>query len=129
MVWSGAVIGGVPLQQWPGWSKDREAKIAQEVRAAAQEIIKKKGVTNHAIGLVTAALLQAALRDDRRVLTVSRVQEGAFGLQGVALSLPTIVSSAGATEILEPSLTKDELQNLKNSADVLREALKSVGYA
>ena len=126
--WSGATIGGVPLQQWPHWSRDREEEIAKEVRSAAHEIIKKKGVTNHAIGLVTAALLKAALRDDRRVLTVSRVQEGAFGLKGVALSLPTIVSSAGATEALEPKLTEEELQSLKNSADVLRKALKSVGY-
>ena len=126
--WSGAVIGGVPLQQWLGWSKEKEDRIAKEVRTAAQEIIKKKGVTNHAIGLVTAALLRAALRDDRRVLTVSRVQEGAFGLKGVALSLPTVVSSAGATEILEPKITEDELQALKKSADVLRKALQSVGY-
>ena len=128
VIWSGAVIGGVPLQDWPGWSKDKEEKVAKEVRTAAQEIIKKKGVTNHAIGLVTAALLKAALRDDRRVLTVSRVQEGAFGLEGVALSLPTIVSSAGATEIVEPKMTEEELQGLKNSADVLRKALQSVGY-
>lgn len=128
VIWSGAVIGGVPLQQWPGWSKEKEEQIAKEVRTAAQEVIKKKGVTNHAIGLVTAALLKAALRDDRRVLTVSRAQEGAFGLKGVALSLPTIVSSAGATEIVEPKVTEEELQSLKNSADVLRKALQSVGY-
>ena len=43
---------------------------------------------NLAIGLVTAALLEWSLRDERRVLTVSRVQDGVLGLRGVALSLP-----------------------------------------
>lgn len=128
VVWSGAVIGGVPLRQWPGWSKEKEEKITNEVRSAAQEIIQKKGVTNHAIGLVTAALLKAALRGDRRVLTVSRVQNGAFGLEDVALSLPTVVSRAGATEIFEPVMTKEELQKLKHSAEVLKKAIRSVGY-
>ncbi len=128
VLWSGAVIGGIPLQEWTGWSKEKEAQIAEEVRSAAQEIIKKKGVTNHAIGLVTAALLKAALRGDRRVLTVSRVQEGAFGLKNVALSLPSIVSSAGATEVLEPKLNEEELKALNHSAEVLRKAIQSVGY-
>lgn len=126
--WSGAMIGGVPLQQWPGWSNERADEVAKEVRTSAQEIIKKKGVTNHAIGLVTASLLKAALRDDRRVLTVSRVQDGIFGLKGVALSLPTIVSSAGATEVLQPKITEEELKSLQHSAEVLRKAIKSVGY-
>ncbi|MBW3544899.1 MAG: L-lactate dehydrogenase [Bacteroidetes bacterium] len=129
VLWSSAVIGGISLQQWPGWSKEKEEKIAREVRTAAQEIIKRKGATNHAIGLVTTALLKAALRNDRRVLTVTRVQEGAFGLKGVALSLPTLVNSDGATEILEPQLNEEELKALRHSAEVLRKALQSVGFA
>ncbi len=41
--------------------------IAKQVRRAAYEIIERKGATNHAIGLVTAALLRWALRDERRI--------------------------------------------------------------
>jgi len=126
VLWSGARIGGVPLRSWPGWQADREGGIADEVRGAAHEIIKRKGATNHAIGLVTAALLRWALRGERRVLTVSRVQEGAFGLHGVALSLPTVVSADGAAQVLEPEMDRAERAALQRSAEVLRAAKASI---
>ena len=50
VLWSSAHVGGTPLREWRGWSPDREAPIATEVRTAAYEIIKRKGATNHAIG-------------------------------------------------------------------------------
>jgi L-lactate dehydrogenase len=40
-----------------------EERLAGEVRMAAYEIVRRKGATNHAIGLVTAALLRALFRD------------------------------------------------------------------
>src|SRR5690606_14700704 len=88
VLWSTAQIGGRALRDWPGWTKKREAAAAAEVRGAAEAIIRRKGATNHAIGLATASLLCGCLRGERRVLTVSRVQRGAFGIQDVALSLP-----------------------------------------
>jgi L-lactate dehydrogenase len=99
------------------------------VRKAAYEIIRRKGATNHAIGLVTADLLQCILRDERRVLTVSRLQEGALGVSDVALSLPAIVGAQGAAEVLEPEISSDERERLHRSADVLREASASAGLA
>ena len=85
-------------------------------------MIARKGATNHAIGLVTAHLLRCMLRGERRVLTVSRVQDGAFGLQGVALSLPTVVGRDGGTTVLQPGLDAAELAALQHSAQVLRQA-------
>jgi len=126
VLWSGASIGGVALRRWPGWTPEREAAIAQEVRTAAHEIIERKGATNHAIGLVTATLLRWALRGERRALTVSRVQEGACGVQGVALSLPAIVGRDGARTVLEPDMTEAERAALHRSAQVLRSAHASI---
>jgi len=120
VVWSGARIGGVPLRSWPAWDRAQEPLLAREVRMAADQIIRRKGATNHAIGLVTAELLRCMLRGERRVLTVSRVQEGALGLWGVALSMPTVISSEGAIEVLEPDMDPDERELLEQSAAVLR---------
>ena len=75
VLWSAARVGGVALRQWPGWAREREAALADEVRRAAYEIIARKGATNHAIGLVTAAFLRSALRNERRIMTVSRVRK------------------------------------------------------
>jgi L-lactate dehydrogenase len=114
------------LREWPAWDRAREADIADEVRRAAYEIIKRKGATNHAIGLVTADLLRSLLRDERRVLTVSRVQEGTAGLSGVALSLPAVVGAQGAADLIEPDMSDDERKRLDASAGVLRTAVASV---
>ena len=126
VLWSSAHVGGTPLREWPGWSAERERPIATEVRTAAYEIIKRKGATNHAIGLTTAALLRSALRGERRVLTVSRVQNGALGLRDVALSLPTVVDVEGAVEVIPPKMDDAERQGLEHSADVLRKAIESL---
>ena len=125
-LFSSARVGGTALRGWPGWTPAREHDVAGEVRCAAREIIRRKGATNHAIGLVTAFLLRWALRGERRILTVSRVQEGAFGLHGVALSLPAVVDAAGATQVIEPELDASERAALLRSADVLREAHASL---
>jgi L-lactate dehydrogenase len=127
VLWSGARAGGVPIRAWPGWTADDESRIAHEVRVAAYEIIRRKGATNHAIGLVTANLLRALLRDERRVLDVSRVQDGALGLREVALSLPAIVGAGGAVTVVEPAMDDGERAALQRSAQVLRDAHASVG--
>ncbi|MGF1468381.1 MAG: L-lactate dehydrogenase [Sandaracinaceae bacterium] len=126
VLWSSADIGGCPLREWPGWDPTKEDAYATTVRRAAYEIIRRKGATNHAIGLVTANLLQWALRGERRVLTVSRVQEGAAGIDGVALSLPAVVGQAGAEWVITPHMDDGEREGLLRSAEVLRRAYADV---
>ncbi len=122
VLWSGARLGGVPLRKWAGWTRQKEVEIAGEVRNAAYEIISRKGATNHAIGLVTAALLRWTLRGGRRILTVSRVQEGAAGIRDVAITLPAIVSADGAIEVVEPEMDTEEGAALERSVEVLKTA-------
>ena len=126
VLWSGAQIGGVPLRRWVGWTNETEEAMAREVRRAAYEIIRRKGATNHAIGLATAALLRWALRGERRVLTVSRVQDGAMGLRDCALSLPAIIDSGGAVEVIEPEMDSTERESLMKSAEIISNARRAL---
>jgi L-lactate dehydrogenase len=120
------VVGGTRIRDWPEWAPHREGAAETEVREAAYRIIERKGATNHAIGLVTANLVRSMLRNERRVLTVSRVQDGVSDFNGIALSLPTIVGADGAGEVIMPTLDETELAALDRSADVLRKAIASV---
>ena len=126
VLWSGARVGGVPLRDWPGWVIADEPAIATAVRQAAYEVIARKGATNHAIGLVTANLLRSMLRGERRVLTVSRVQQGALGLHDLALSLPTVVGQDGGVQVVAPAMDEAERAALERSAQVLRQAMASL---
>jgi L-lactate dehydrogenase len=123
VLWSSATVGGVRLRDWPGWHASREPALAEEVRTAAYEIIRRKGATNHAIGLVTAALLRWALRGERRVATVSRVLPASSGLGELALSLPCLVGEGGAQMVVAPAMDAQEERRLRDSAEVLREAI------
>jgi L-lactate dehydrogenase len=129
VLWSTAMVGGQALHRWPGWTADRQPAIAEQVRRAAYEIIKRKGATNHAIGLVTAHLVKCLLRDERRVLTVSRVQQGASGVDGVALSLPAVVGADGAGQVLDLEMTPAERKALEHSAAVLEAAAAELDRA
>jgi L-lactate dehydrogenase len=128
VLWSTAMVAGVPLRKWLRWDSSAEQRIGDEVRRAAYEIIRRKGATNHAIGLVSAALLGSLVRGENRVLTVSRIQTGALGIRDVALSLPTIVGTDGGVEVLTPDLSDDERRALEHSASVLRQAVASATH-
>lgn len=119
-LWSSVSVGGVLLTEWTGWDHGKEAGIATQVQRAAYEIIARKGSTNHAIGLVTAALLKWTLHGGGRVLNVTRLQEGAFGFKDVCLSLPTVMTPQGAQHVLEPKMSDKERELLERSAQVLR---------
>ncbi len=121
MLWSGARVGGVALRDWPGWRVDEEAALAQSVRRAAYEVIRRKGATNHAIGLVTAELIGAIVNDERRLLPVSRVQD-----DGIALSLPALVGAAGALQVTVPAMDRTEREALVASSNVLSRAFGSL---
>lgn len=124
--WSAAQVGGKPLRQAAGWSAADEARCAEAVRTAAYQIIQRKGVTNHAIGLVTADLVRAVVRDERRVLTVSRRHDR---LGGVVLSLPAVVGRHGADTVLDPVLDATETAALARSAQVLQAAWEGLAPA
>lgn len=125
VLWASATVGGVRLRDWPGWGGERrEKELAREVRCAAYEIIRRKGATNHAIGLVTAALLQWVLGRERRVLTVASVQDESYA--GVAFSLPSIVGPNGVAQVLMPEMSALELAGLHRSVEVLSKAYDSM---
>jgi L-lactate dehydrogenase len=101
-------------------------QIFEQTRTAAYEIIKRKQATYYAIGLGLLTLVEAILRDQRTVLTVSTPVRGNYGVQDIALSLPTIVGRQGAIEVLDLELSAEEQTAFKTSAQTLREKLAQV---
>ena len=101
---------------------DREKldRIAVYVRDAAYTVIKGKGATNYAIGLSSARIVEAILRDEHAVLPVAPVLHGEHGLDDVALSVPCEVDADGAHPIPGTPFSEAELAQLHASADSLR---------
>lgn len=124
-LWSKATIGTVPILEWqtadhPPMTVDELDRIAVEVRDAAYKVIRGKGATNYAIGLSSARIVEAILNDENAVLPVSTVLHDFHGVDGVALSVPSIVNAAGAVPIRETAFSPSELGLFRRSADALR---------
>jgi L-lactate dehydrogenase len=100
--------------------------IAIDVRDAAYKVIQGKGATNYAIGLSSARIVEAVLGDEHAVMPVSTVLHDYHGIDGVALSVPSVVSASGARPIREAPFSPSELGLLRRSADTLREVAESL---
>lgn len=130
-MWSKATIGSVPILDWvspghPRMSQDELDAIAIDVRDAAYKVILGKGATNFAIGLSSARIVEAILNDEHAVMPVSTVLDDFHGIDGVALSVPSIVSASGAVPIRETVFSPHELDLLRDSADALRTVADSL---
>ena len=130
-LWSKATVGTVPILDWrsaghPPMTPGELEEIADEVRNAAYKVIRGKGATNYAIGLSSARIVEAILRDEHAVMPVSTVLRDFHGIDGVALSVPSIVSARGAVPITETDFSDEELALLRRSADALREVAASL---
>jgi len=125
-VWSSASVAGLPLEKYPGFSPRLGEEIFQRAKTSGAEMIKKKTGAGFAVGVSIAEVIHAAALDSKRVLPVSTVQAGCYGLRDVAISVPTVVGRAGAERTLEIDLWPKEVQGLKRSAAVLQETLGQV---
>ena len=130
-LWSRATIGTVPLLEWetPDHARisiDELQSIAVDVRDAAYKVIQGKGATNYAIGLSSARIVEAILRDEHAVMPVSTVLQDFHGVDGAALSVPSIVSARGAFPIRSTAFSEEELALLRESADALIDVAASL---
>jgi L-lactate dehydrogenase len=71
-------------------------------------------------------LVQAILRDQSTVFTVSRRMEGQYGITDVCLSLPAVVGRGGAERVLPLPLDEAEVAALRGSASVIRSIIDQV---
>jgi L-lactate dehydrogenase len=125
-IWSSATVAGLPLEKFPGWGPNSASELFTRTRGSGAEVIKKKGGAGFAVGVAIAEVIHAIVLDNRRVLPVSSVQEGAYDIRDVALSVPTVVGAAGVVARHEIELWPKEMQALKNSGATLRQTLDTV---
>ena len=87
----------------------------------------KKGGAGFAVGIAIRDVIHAIALDQHRIMPVSTVQDGAcYGIDHVAISVPTIVGRKGAVSRVEVDLWPKELQGLKASAAAIKPTLDAV---
>lgn len=130
--WSTASIAGESFEEYAKkfnleWDDEVKAVIESDVKNAAYEIISRKNATYFAVALAVTRIVEAILRDENTILTVSCLMEGQYGINDVYLAVPTIINSTGVVRIVNPELkNEEELSKLQKSASVLKEHIQKV---
>ena len=127
-VWSLANIAGMRLPDFcamngMGCVDDAMDDIFRQTRDAAYEIIKLKGSTYYAVAAGLMRIVEAILRDQRTVLSVSSLLNDYYEINDVYLSLPTVISGKGIDRVLRLRLSDEEVNGLRQSADVLQKTI------
>ncbi len=127
-MWSLANVAGMRLPTFcaeNGLAFDGEAMdaIFHRTRDAAQEIISRKGATYYAVAAGLMRIVEAILRDQRTVLSISSLIEDYYGIDDVCLSLPTVIDRGGIERVLRLELSPREASGLRRSAEVLKAIL------
>ncbi|WP_432666708.1 L-lactate dehydrogenase [Wukongibacter baidiensis] len=132
-VWSLANIGGMKLDQYcpicsNAFTSDDKNKIFENVRDAGYHILERKDATYYGVALTIRRITEAILRNENAILTVSSVINGQYGIDDIALSLPTIVNRQGIHKVLELPLEESEVSLLHASAYKLKQILKDLKF-
>jgi L-lactate dehydrogenase len=125
-IWSSATVAGLPLERWPGFTPQVQKEVFEETKTAGAQLIKLKGGSGFGVGLSIREVVHALALDSRRVLPVSSLQRGAYGLRDVCLSVPTVVGCGGVRQQVELELNAKERLGLERSARVLHETIEQV---
>ncbi|HWC89758.1 MAG TPA: lactate/malate dehydrogenase family protein [Pirellulales bacterium] len=125
-IWSSASVAGLPLEKFPGWNPNLASELFTRTKGSGAEVIKKKGGAGFAVGLAIQEVIETVALDRCRILPVSSVQSGCYGLRDVAISVPTVVGRSGVVATREIELWPKEVQALRKSGQVLRQTVDTV---
>lgn len=125
-IWSSATIASLPLEKVPGWNHNIANQIFTRTKGSGAEVISKKGGAGFAVGIAIRDVVESVILDQQRILPVSTVQTGCYGIRDVALSVPTVIGRQGVVDRIELELWPKEMQGLRSSAAALRPTLDTV---
>lgn len=130
--WSCANVSGIALDDFcemrGHYDHDQsQENIAEAVKNSAYEIIAKKRATYYGVAMAVRRICEVIIRDEKSILPISSMMHGAFGVEGVALSMPAVVGANGLETLVPISLNEREAIALRNSAATLRAILDECG--
>jgi malate dehydrogenase len=122
-----STVAGIPITELI--PKDRLEAIVQRTRDGGAEIVKylKTGSAYYAPSASTVEMVEAILKDKKKILPCAAYLEGEYGISGYYIGVPCKLGSRGIEQILEIKLTDEEDAALKKSAAAVKELCAVIG--
>jgi L-lactate dehydrogenase len=125
-IWSSASANGLPLAGLPQFTPGFQNAVFERTKGSGAEVIKRKGGAGWAVAIAIRDLLHAVALNQRRLLPVSSLVQGAYGIRDICLSVPSVVGRRGVERHVEIKLWPKEITGLQNSARALQDTLAKV---
>ncbi len=119
-------ISGIPVTEFI--SKERLDAIVDRTRKGGGEIVNllKTGSAYYAPSAATVQMVEAILRDKKRVLPCSCYLEGEYGLNDIYFGVPCILGAGGVERVLELPLNEEEMALVKKSAEAVSSSIATL---
>jgi malate dehydrogenase len=116
-------VSGVPITEL--LPPETIERINDRTRKAGTEIVNllKTGSAYYAPGAAVAEMVEAIVRDKKRLMPCSVLLKGEYGLNDVFIGVPVILGKNGVERIVELKLTEEELKALHQSAEEVRKGI------
>ncbi|HEX4632842.1 MAG TPA: malate dehydrogenase [Gemmatimonadales bacterium] len=119
-------VAGIPVTQL--LAKDKLDAIVTRTRNGGAEIVQylKTGSAYYAPSAAAAEMVEAIVKDQKRVLPCSAWLEGEYGLQGMYSGVPCKIGRKGLEQIVSVQLSDSEKADLAKSAQSVLDTMKAV---
>ena len=116
-----STVNGIPITEL--LPKEKIEAINQRTRDGGAEIVKllKTGSAYYAPSASTAEMVEAILKDKKKILPCAALLEGEYGIDGVFVGVPCKLGARGLESIVQLNLTVDERSALLKSAGAVKE--------
>ena len=120
-------VAGIPITEL--LSKERIEAIVQRTRDGGAEIVKylKTGSAYYAPSAATVEMVEAILKDKKKILPCAAYLEGEYGISGYYIGVPCKLGARGIEQIVQIKLTPEEDAALKKSAAAVKELCGVIG--
>ena len=119
-------VGGIPVTQLI--SEERLAQIVDRTRKGGAEIVGllKTGSAYYAPAAATAQMVEAIVRDKKRVIPCAAYCDQEYGVGGYYVGVPVVLGSGGVERIIELELTDEEQAGFNSSVDAVKELVATM---
>jgi malate dehydrogenase len=122
-----STVAGIPLPDL--LTKEKIEAIVNRTRKGGGEIVGllKTGSAYYAPSAAAVEMVEAVLKDKKKILPCAAYLEGEYGIKGLFVGVPVKLGANGVEEIVQIKLTPEENAALQKSANSVRELVNVLG--
>lgn len=119
-------VGGIPILRL--LNKDRLSQIVQRARDGGAEIVGllKTGSAYYAPAAATAQMVEAIIRDKKRLIPCAAYCDKEYGVGGYYVGVPVVLGAKGVEKVIELELTAEERVDFQKSVDAVKSLVQTM---